>query len=85
MSAAAGVEVAPLSPAEVPAAVGVLARGMRDNPIHMAVFGPDPDRRERLLVRMFTSMWRHMDQDALAARRGGDLGGRHRRHLDSVG
>jgi ribosomal protein S18 acetylase RimI-like enzyme len=75
MAAAAGVEVAPLAPADVPAAVGVLARGMRDNPIHVAVFGADPDRRERLLTRMFTSMWRHMDQRALAARRGGELVG----------
>jgi ribosomal protein S18 acetylase RimI-like enzyme len=69
------VEVAPLADADVPAAIGVLARGMRDNPIHVAVFGLDPDRRERLLTRMFTAMWRHMDQDALGARRGGELVG----------
>ena len=49
MAATAGVEVTPLTPTDVPAAVGVLARGMRDNPIHVAVLGPDPERRERLL------------------------------------
>jgi ribosomal protein S18 acetylase RimI-like enzyme len=70
-----GVEVARLTPSEVPAAVGVLARGMRDNPIHVAALGDDADRRERLLARMFTGMWRHMDQRALCARRDGEVVG----------
>jgi ribosomal protein S18 acetylase RimI-like enzyme len=70
-----GVEVARLTQSEVPAAVGVLARGMRDNPIHVAVLGDDADRRERLLARMFTGMWRHMDQRALCARRDGEVVG----------
>jgi ribosomal protein S18 acetylase RimI-like enzyme len=73
---APGVEVTPMTPADVPAAVGVLARGMRDNPIHVAAFGPDPERRERLLARMFAAMWRHWDeQHALCARRDGELVG----------
>jgi ribosomal protein S18 acetylase RimI-like enzyme len=76
MPATAGVEVTLLTPADVPAAVGVLARGMRDNPIHVAVLGPDPERRERLLARMFAGLWRHWDQrQALGARRGGELVG----------
>lgn len=50
------VEVGPLEPGEAAAAVGVLARGMRDNPLHVAVFGPDPDRRVRLLTRIFTPL-----------------------------
>lgn len=65
-----------MTSADVPAAVGVLARGMRDNPIHVAAFGPDPERRERLLARMFAAMWRHWDeQHALCARRDGELVG----------
>jgi ribosomal protein S18 acetylase RimI-like enzyme len=76
MTATAGVEVTLLTPADVPAAVGVLARGMRDNPIHVAVLGPDPERRERLLARMFGALWRHWDQErALCARRDGELVG----------
>jgi ribosomal protein S18 acetylase RimI-like enzyme len=75
MAATAGVEVTPLKPTEIPAAVGVLARGMRDNPIHVAALGPDPDRRERLLGKLFASMFRHMDQRALCARRDGELVG----------
>jgi ribosomal protein S18 acetylase RimI-like enzyme len=76
MSSAQGVEVVRLAPADVPAAVGVLARGMRDNPIHVAAFGPDPERRERMLARMFRSLWRHWDQrEALCAKRDGELVG----------
>ena len=76
MAAAAGVEVTPLTPADVPAAVGVLARGMRDNPIHVAVLGDDPARREHLLGRMFSALWRIWNQEhALCARRDGELVG----------
>ena len=65
-----------MSAGDVPAAVGVLARGMRDNPIHVAAFGPDAERRERLLARMFATMWRHWDTEhALCARRGGEIVG----------
>ena len=70
-----GVEVMPLPPADVPAAIGVLSRGMRDNPIHVAALGDDPERRERILTRLFASMWRNMDQRALCARRDGAVVG----------
>jgi GNAT superfamily N-acetyltransferase len=40
-------------------AVGVLARGMRDNPIHVAAFGPDPDRRERCQTRLMRCLFAH--------------------------
>lgn len=33
---------------EFPVAVAVLARGMRDNPLHVAAFGTNPERRRRL-------------------------------------
>jgi ribosomal protein S18 acetylase RimI-like enzyme len=76
MTAAAGVEVTQLTPADVPAAMGVLARGMRDNPIHVAVLGEDPARREHLLGRMFSVVWRLWDQeDALCAKRDGEVVG----------
>ncbi|QEA39609.1 GNAT family N-acetyltransferase [Pistricoccus aurantiacus] len=42
-----------LSLKDVPAGAGLLARGMRDNPLHARVFGGDPGRRERALLRMF--------------------------------
>ncbi|GAA3964481.1 hypothetical protein GCM10023085_53810 [Actinomadura viridis] len=41
---------------EMSAAVGVLARGMRDNPGHIAAFGPDPDRRRSALAAMFSAL-----------------------------
>jgi ribosomal protein S18 acetylase RimI-like enzyme len=52
------VEVRSLRPGETSEAVGVLARGMRDNPIHVAAFGPDPARRLRSLERMFGALFR---------------------------
>jgi GNAT superfamily N-acetyltransferase len=38
-------------------AIGVIARGMRDNPLHVAAFGPDPDRRERCHARLVRSLF----------------------------
>ena len=48
MAVAAGIEVRDLWPADIEAAVGVLARGMRDNPLHVVAYGTDPDRREHV-------------------------------------
>ena len=42
-----------LSNADLSAAVGVVARGMRDNPLHIAALGEDPDVRGQRLARMF--------------------------------
>jgi GNAT superfamily N-acetyltransferase len=39
---------------DLPFAVGVVARGMRDNPLHVAVFGAEADRRAERLTRLFT-------------------------------
>ena len=69
------VEVSPLAPDEIPAAVGVLSRGMRDNPIHVAVFGRDPERRVRLLARTFTTLLTAMANTPLVARRDGQVVG----------
>ena len=49
------------------AAVGVLSRGMRDNPIHQAVYGPDPQRRQRQLARLFDTLLRVWNQPAICA------------------
>jgi len=46
-------EIRDLTLPEAPTAALVLGRGMRDNPLHVAAFGPDPDHRERALAFMF--------------------------------
>jgi GNAT superfamily N-acetyltransferase len=43
-----------LTHADLPSAVGIVARGMRDNPIHIAAFGEDAEIRGQRLSRMFT-------------------------------
>jgi len=48
------VEVGVLPGDRVDDAVGVLARGMRDNPLHVAAFGDDPEHRVANLTTMFT-------------------------------
>jgi GNAT superfamily N-acetyltransferase len=68
------VHVAPLTPAELDAAVGVLARGMRDNPLHVAAFGDDPGARVTKLTGMFT-MVLGMQPDALRADEDGTIVG----------
>ena len=69
-----GVEVAPLKPEEFDHAVGVLARGMRDNPLHVAAFGDDPAARVTKLTGMFT-MVLGMQPDALRADEDGTIVG----------
>jgi GNAT superfamily N-acetyltransferase len=70
------LDIGDLGPDEVEEAVGVLARGMRDNPVHVAVFGPDPDRRTRTLLRMFGQLFRVMSAyGAIVARHEGAIVG----------
>jgi GNAT superfamily N-acetyltransferase len=47
------VEIRELRRDELPAAIGVVARGMRDNPMYVAVFGADTRRRLQRLERFF--------------------------------
>jgi len=39
---------------DLPSAVGVIARGMRENPLHIAALGADAELRGARLIRMFT-------------------------------
>jgi ribosomal protein S18 acetylase RimI-like enzyme len=48
------VTVRELHEADLPSAVGIVARGMRDNPLHIAAFGEDVELRGQRLIRMFT-------------------------------
>ena len=54
------VQVRDLRPDELPAVVSLLARGMRDNPLPIAAFGNDPERRLRCVEALFQSLFRVM-------------------------
>jgi ribosomal protein S18 acetylase RimI-like enzyme len=64
------ITITPLNPEELEAAVAVLARGMRDNPLHIAALGEDVVARQRGLARLFGSAASvlHWDRQMLAAR-----------------
>ncbi len=51
----ADIEIREARPHELSVAATVLSKGMRDNPLHLSVFGPDPDERQRKLERFFRS------------------------------
>jgi ribosomal protein S18 acetylase RimI-like enzyme len=70
------IEVRDLRPGEVPQAVGVLARGMRDNPMHVAAYGTDPERRLRCHARLMRGLFRAFPaQQPICALRGDTLVG----------
>jgi ribosomal protein S18 acetylase RimI-like enzyme len=70
------VEVRDLRSAEVAEAVGVLARGMRDNPLHVAAYGDDPERRLRCHARLMRGLFRvFRAQQPICAIRDGRLVG----------
>jgi hypothetical protein len=48
------IVVRELDQADLPSAVGIVARGMRDNPLHIAALGSDTEARGKRLIRMFT-------------------------------
>lgn len=62
------MEVGELVPSERERAVAVVARGMRDNPLHVAAFGTDAARRERRLRRHFGRVFEVMDLSVLVVR-----------------
>jgi ribosomal protein S18 acetylase RimI-like enzyme len=55
----------------------MIARGMRDNPVHVAVFGADAEQRERALERMFRVVLPliHAKGELVGAFRGAELVG----------
>jgi len=70
------ISVRDLRPEEIPQAVAVLARGMRDNPLHVAAYGKDPERRLRCHARLMRAVFRTFSaQQPICAIRGGTLVG----------
>ena len=66
------VEIGAVDAAEMGEAVGVIVRGMRDNPNIVAAFGQDPGVRHKRLLRLFGATAAAevpgRDRDMLAAR-----------------
>jgi GNAT superfamily N-acetyltransferase len=60
---------------ELPAAAQLLARGMRDDPMHCAVFGTDPEHRLGRLHRFFAALLPLMEELPLSAWDAGRLVG----------
>jgi hypothetical protein len=52
-----GLEIGTLDASEIGEALGVISRGMRDNPIHVAAFGEDSERRVQRLHRLFEGVF----------------------------
>lgn len=69
------IEVGPLGPSDLKNAIGVLARGMRDNPNHFAAFGDDPGLRLTRLAGFFETVISIAEWEALVARDGGTIVG----------
>jgi len=70
------VEVRDLAPEDIAPAIGVLARGMHDNPVNVAMFGNDSARRQHRLMRTFTGYFRMFRaQTPLVAVDGGTIVG----------
>jgi len=57
------LEIGPLEPRELDEAVAVLARGMRDNPLHIAAYGEDPEQRYRRIAHLFGRSARQLAWD----------------------
>jgi len=62
------LEIGAAEPTEIEAVVGVISRGMRDNPTHVAALGEDPDRREKRVRRIFSSVLPVMGHSLILAR-----------------
>ena len=50
-----GLEIRALDVSEVGDAMDVIARGMRDNPLHLAAYGEDPERRLRKIHKFVSA------------------------------
>jgi ribosomal protein S18 acetylase RimI-like enzyme len=64
------LEIGALDISEIEEALGVVTRGMRDNPTHVAAFGEDPEVRARRILRLFGGAFAVLDlyKHMLAAR-----------------
>lgn len=68
------LEIGAMDEAEKEQVLDVLARGMRDNPLHVAVFGEDPELRRRRFRKLMAAAFSASDHShalshALVARR----------------
>lgn len=69
-------DIRELDRSDVAAAVAVIARGMRDNPLHVAAYGTEPQRRLRCHARLVRALFDSAPSLALlGAVRGGTLAG----------
>jgi len=68
------LDVGRITESETADAIGVLARGMRDNPIHVAALGDDPAHRVDALTQLFSGMI-PMQPEPLRARENGEIVG----------
>ncbi|SRR6266536_889925 len=69
-----GVDVGRITESETADVIGVLARGMRDNPIHVAALRDDPAHRVEGLTQLFSGMI-PMQPEPLRAREDGEVVG----------
>ena len=69
------VEIRDLAREELVWGADVAARGMRDNPIHVAAFGADPRHRLNVSQRMFRALLPVLSHAPIAARRGAHVVG----------
>jgi GNAT superfamily N-acetyltransferase len=67
VTALENVDVRPIGGEELTTAALVAARGMRDNPLHVAAIGDDPQRRVRVMQRMFSRLLRLAGRPTLGA------------------
>ncbi len=64
------LEIGAFDDAEIEEVLGVLSRGMRDNPLHDAAFGEDPERRRQRFRRLMSAAFSVKDfSHTLVARR----------------
>ncbi|MHA6645550.1 hypothetical protein [Mesorhizobium sp. A623] len=71
------IEIRALVAAELREAAAILAQGMLDNPLHVAVFGTDVEHRQKRLMRLFRHLTAYIEANGqvLGAYANGELVG----------
>ena len=69
-----GFDVGRIGASEMADAIGVLVRGMRDNPQHVAALGDDPAHRSEALKQLFGGMIPMQPEPLRASESGGVVG-----------